>query len=240
MSRKSVRALGGAVLGVTALVIGAVASAGGASASSASPQYYTVKPACSAPKAGHASCFALRLVRSSKSTPGARTLSRSMRDAAGGPAGGYTPNQLAKAYGVNNTASTTQVVGIVDAFDDPTALADLNHFDSQYGLPHETSSSFKKFDQNGGTSYPSTDAGWAGEISLDLDAVRGLCHKCKIVLVEATTNSYTNFAAAEKQATKKGATIVSNSWGGAESSSATSTLKSAFDQPKTVILASTG
>ena len=38
------------------------------------------------------------------------------------------------------------------------------------------------------TSYPATDAGWATEISLDLDMVSAACPDCKILLVEANSS----------------------------------------------------
>jgi subtilase family serine protease len=161
-------------------------------------------------------------------------------NSAGGPAGGYTPAQLAKAYGVNAGGSTSITVGIVDAFDDPTAKADLNHFDAQYGLPAETSSSFKKVSQTGSTtSLPTVDTGWAGEITLDLDAVRGLCHKCKIVLVEANSSSFSDLSTAVNQAVAQGAKVISNSYGGAESGPS-STLEARYNHKGVVITASTG
>src|SRR5262249_27305001 len=66
---------------------------------------------------------------------------------ASGPAGGYSPAQLAKAYRVNAGARTRQTVAIVDAFNNPTVRADLNRFDSQYRLARETASSFKVVNQ---------------------------------------------------------------------------------------------
>ena len=84
----------------------------------------------------------------------------------------------AKAYAAIAAAATTQTVAIVDAFDDPNALADLNVFNvfnAQYALPAETATTFRKVAQDGSTTLPTPDAWWAGEIGLDLDAVRGLC-----------------------------------------------------------------
>ena len=40
--------------------------------------------------------------------------------------------------------------------------------------------------------YPRTNAGWATEISLDLDMVSAACPDCKILLVEAKSASFTN------------------------------------------------
>ncbi len=51
-------------------------------------------------------------------------------------------------------------------------------------------------DQNGGTKFPRANSGWAQEISLDLDMASAICPNCKILLVEATSNSFANLAAA--------------------------------------------
>ena len=75
---------------------------------------------------------------------------------------------------------------------------------SQYGLGACTTANgcFKKVDQNGGTSYPATDGGWAQEISLDVDMVSAVCPKCKIVLVEAKSSSFANLGTAENTAAR--------------------------------------
>jgi subtilase family serine protease len=79
------------------------------------------------------------------------------------------------------------------------------------------------------------------EQSLDVDTVRGLCEKCKIVVVEASSTSDADLATAENEAISQGATVVSNSYGSAESSSTVSTsFASAFNHPGIVQVASTG
>ena len=160
-----------------------------------------------------------------------------------GPSGGYTPAQLAKAYGVdvNAAASANQTVAIVDAFDDPTVKTDLATFDTNYGLPAETSTSFRVVNQTGGSTLPAANAGWAGEITLDVQAVRGLCHKCKILLVEANSNSFDDLAAAVNEAATLHANEISNSYGGAETGAGiTPTIAAAYNHPGIAIVASTG
>lgn len=209
-------------------------------ASAATTQYVKIVHLCKAARADHATCFALRKETVAKGTPGAVALTRPNTVYPTGPAGGYTPGDLAKAYGVNAGLATSQKVFIVDAYDDPNARADLNTFDAHYGLPAETATSFKKVAQNGSTTYPSANAGWAGEESLDLDAVRGICHACSITLVEANSNAFTDFAKAENEAVNLGANIISNSYGGAESGAIPTTVSSAYNHAKVVIVASTG
>ena len=49
---------------------------------------------------------------------------------------GYGPSQLQSAYNLpSSSAGSGQTVAIVDAYDDPTAEADLQVYRAQYGLP---------------------------------------------------------------------------------------------------------
>ena len=135
---------------VSALAIVAFVAPG--SAGAAGTTVWVAKPMCAAAAPGHRSCLGMRLVReraTSAEQSGVRA--RSARPAlADGPAGGYTPAQLAKAYGVNvnAAAASTQTVAIVDAFDDPSVKTDLAAFDALYGIPAETSSSFRVVNQD--------------------------------------------------------------------------------------------
>ena len=87
-----------------------------------------------------------------------------------------------------------------------------------------------------GGGVPASDAGWAQEISLDLDMVSAICPLCKIVLVEASSDSGNGLFVAENTAAMA-AGFISNSWGGSESSSDTSLDSSSFNHPGDVITA---
>ena len=132
---------------------------------------------------------------------------------------GLSPATIKSVYGysTSNTAGAGKVIAIVDAFDDPTAESDLAVFSSQFGLPPCTTANgcFTKVNQTGGTTYPRKDAGWALEISLDIQWAHAIAPGAHILLVEATTNSFANLLAAEDYA-RTHATYVSNSWGGSE------------------------
>jgi subtilase family serine protease len=132
---------------------------------------------------------------------------------------GYAPADLRAAYNLGTASGGAgQTIAIVDAFDDPNAEKDLAVYRSQFGLtPCSTANGcFRKVDQNGGTAYPRGDMGWAQEISLDLDMASAICPNCKILLVEAKTNSFANLATAVDRAATMGATVISNSYGGSE------------------------
>ncbi|MDT4938334.1 MAG: hypothetical protein QOG80_2005 [Pseudonocardiales bacterium] len=156
---------------------------------------------------------------------------------------GYGPSDLRGAYALTASGSAAQTVGIVDAYDDPNAETDLAAYRSQYGLPACTTANgcFLKVNQNGSTTgLPAANTGWAGEISLDLDMVSAICPNCHILLVEATSASMANLGTAVNRAVTMGAKFVSNSYGGAESSSVTSYDSSYFNHPGIVITASSG
>lgn len=195
---------------------------------------------CAPALPGYASCDAVRLEPGHGSVTGPSVLGCPVRLGIGnGPCSGYAPADLASAYGVSPAAATTQTVGIVDAYDDPSVLADLDHFDAYYSLPDETPSSFEVVNQSGASSpLPASDVGWAGEITLDVETVRGLCQACKIVLVEASSASDVDLAAAVNEAVALGATIVSNSYGGPEFAGDSSA--SAYSHAGVAILASSG
>lgn len=140
--------------------------------------------------------------------------------ASSGPRG-YVPANLRSAYNITSSGSSSVTIAIVDAYDDPNAESDLAVYRAQFGLSACTTANgcFRKIDQNGGTNYPRGDGGWAEEISLDLDMASAICPNCKILLVEASSNSFTNLFTAVDRAATEGARVISNSYGGSEFSS---------------------
>jgi hypothetical protein len=155
---------------------------------------------------------------------------------------GYGPTDLQSAYALPASAGAGATVAIIDAYDDPNAESDLATYRSQYGLPPCTTANgcFKKVDQNGGTSYPTADSGWAGEISLDVDMVSAVCPSCHILLVEANQPSMADLGTAVNRAVTMGAKYVSNSYGGGEDSTDPSSDASYFNHPGVAITVSSG
>jgi subtilase family serine protease len=159
---------------------------------------------------------------------------------------GYGPSDLQAAYGLTSAASAKgagETIAIVDAYDDPNAAADLAKYRSNYGLPACTVANgcFKKVSQTGSTtSLPTADAGWAEEISLDLDMASAVCPNCNILLVEAKTPTMANLGTAVNRAVTMGAKYVSNSYGGSESSSDATYDSTYFKHPGVAITVSAG
>jgi subtilase family serine protease len=154
----------------------------------------------------------------------ARCLSHVLADAGGTPHAtstptGQSPASIKTVYGFTTsaTAGAGKTIGIVDAFNDPTAESDLAVFNSQFGLPACTTANgcFQKVNQRGRTKFPPTDPGWALEISLDIQWAHAIAPGAKILLVEASTNSFSNLLTAEDYASSH-SQYVSNSWGASE------------------------
>ena len=155
---------------------------------------------------------------------------------------GFGPSSLQSAYALpSSTNGAGQTVGIVDAYDDPNAESDLGVYRAQYGLPPCTTANgcFTKYTQRGRQhGFPAENLGWAQESALDLDMASAMCPNCKIILVEANTNSFGNLAKAEDTAAAKGAHVISNSYGGGESGS--QPYEKSYNHAGVAITASTG
>jgi subtilase family serine protease len=151
--------------------------------------------------------------------------------------GGLNPADIQSAYKLTGAASTS-TVAVVDAYDDPTAEADLAVYRSTFGLPACTTANgcFRKVNQSGGSALPRKDAGWAAEISLDLDMVSATCPSCKILLVEANSNSFANLGTAVNYAAgQPGVAAISNSYSGSDTAQ-----NNNYNHPGIAITASTG
>ncbi len=236
---------------IAAVLLGSLLIAPAASASPprspAKTRYAQTRRACQSPTVRRASCFALvRVPVAASSAARAGALPYTVNDGASssGPAGGLTPQQIATAYGYTpSPGGVGQTVAIVDAYDDPQIEADLATFDSHYALPActEANGCFEKVGQTGSRSaLPAADtSGWSVEIALDVETVHSSCEKCKVLLVEANEPTYEDLAIAVNRAVAKGATEVSNSYGGPEAG-LHATERAAYNHPGVVITASTG
>lgn len=185
---------------------------------------------CADARPGYATCFAL--VRTD--TP--------ETDATKTKADGLGANDLAAAYELPKSGAEGITVAIVDAYDDPKVEAELAVYRKAFGLPACTSANgcFKKVNQNGKSTPPAADKGWAQEIALDVEMVSAGCPSCKILLVEANSESMSDLGAAQNTAAKLGAKVISNSWGGGESSSDARYDSAYFKHAGILITASSG
>jgi len=168
---------------------------------------------------------------------------------------GETPASLGCVYNlVSNPVSgcpingTTQVptggsgvIVIVDAYDYPSAAADLATFSTTFGLPQ---ANFSVQYASGRKPTNGCRSGWQGEEALDIEWAHAMAPNAQIVLMEASsaTNSalYTAVQAANAYiAAHGGKGEVSMSWGGSETSGETSS-DHYFTQSGVVYFASSG
>ena len=144
---------------------------------------------------------------------------------------GLPPSAIASVYSLSGLSPSSgagagQIIAIVDAFHDPNALSDLNTFNAQYGYAQlsactSLSQSGPCFLQSDPQGTPKVNSSWALEESLDIEWAHAEAPAAKIVLVEAASNSNANLFDAVVSAGSLGATQVSMSWGGSESSGET-------------------
>ena len=223
----------GFVAVVAAMTVPLIGPAGSLAKSTPVPAT-TVEAVCPAATPGTAECLALR--RTDTAAHPAAAVSPQT------PPPGLGPTDIQGAYALpSGSAGTGMTIAVVDAYDLPTAETDLAAYRSQYGLPACTAASgcFRKVDQNGGSSYPGPNAGWGLEIALDLEMVSAACPNCKILLVEATNETFANLIQAVDTAVSLGAVAVSNSYGGPEFSGETA-IDPHYNHPGVAITVATG
>lgn len=201
-----------------------------------SPAQVSSRPVCPGATPGHVMCGARALVLRSNGSlvrphvsrysalgrvrpASARGVPAVEPSGAAGPDPG-TPGYLQQAYDLaylSQTDAANDTVAIVDAFDDPTAEADLGVYRSTYGLGECSTNNgcFQKVGQDGSSSLPQTSGIWEQEITLDLDAVSAICPNCHILLVEANSDAFSDLEAAmaTAAATPGVKQIVASWWG---------------------------
>jgi subtilase family serine protease len=208
-----------------------------------SPTAAGVRRACAiTTRPGVMSCMAL-----------VRTDIRSRSQAAYGrraPKGdGYGPSALRNAYKLPSTTNGAgQTVAVVDAYNDPKAVANLATYRKAWGEPAcdtTTGAGCLSVVNQDGQASPlpkkAGSTGWATEESLDVDMVSAICPSCHIFLVEANSPSIGNLGTAVNSAVSVlGAGYVSNSYGAAESSAETGYDTSYYNHTGVAVTASAG
>jgi kumamolisin len=131
-------------------------------------------------------------------------------------------------------------IALVDAYDNPDAVTDINTYAAQWGLPTPT---FSVVFASG--HRPANNAGgWSLEEALDIEMAVATAPHAKIFLVEAATNSFADLYLAESVASNLVATngggTVSNSWSGGEYTGQQTDETKYFTTPGVVYFASTG
>ena len=171
-----------AVLCLT-LLLGASSVAWGAPVSPLPESDYTTRNVCSAPAPGYAGCLALELMPDTSAATAhthplgmTRSSPISSVSAAEGSYG-LRPQDLHDAYYPASTeppeapVSAPQTIALVDAYNDPSAQADLETYEKEFGLkkcPAAASSCFEQVNQRGGSGlpFPESEAARAEELAV--------------------------------------------------------------------------
>jgi len=140
-----------------------------------------------------------------------------------------------------NPTGGSGVIVIVDAYDYPSAAADLSTFSSTFGLPQ---ANFTVQYASGRKPSNGCSSGWQGEESLDIEWAHAMAPNAQIVLMEASSASNSALYQAVQKANSYiaahgGKGEVSMSWGGSETRTETSS-DSNFKQTGVVYFASSG
>ncbi|HEX3588194.1 MAG TPA: peptidase S8 [Pseudonocardiaceae bacterium] len=172
---------------------------------------------------------------------------------------GLGPADLAAAYSLPATSTSTTTIAIIDAGVDATLASDLATYRSTYGLPACTvASGCLKLENFDGAAQPAPQRTRAGEqeeeeiaveTSLDMDMASAACASCHLLEISVpvaagfsdTTTSTGEFAQATATAAAVGAKVVSISYGYSENNTNTSgTQLAEMNQPGVAITVSTG
>ncbi|AMM22013.1 hypothetical protein AX769_20010 [Frondihabitans sp. PAMC 28766] len=131
---------------------------------------------------------------------------------------GYTPKQIRQAYGQSATAGAGQTVAIIDAYDSPTTVTDVNTYSRSKGEPLLTSTQYRDvsvsksaFTDEASCGYPS---GWQVEQTLDVEAVHAIAPSAGILYAGAGDCGAGTDLALSTILDQGLANVVSNSYGG--------------------------
>ena len=147
----------------------------------------------------------------------------------------YDPYQMRHAYNIDTLISAGftgkgKTIVIVDAFQSPNIVGQLNFYNSFYGLPglnglggpaEPSLGTFTQIAPDGLTAFDPTDdnmVGWAEEISLDVLWAHAIAPGANIVLVLSKTNDDADILSATQYAVDHNlGNVISQSFGENES-----------------------
>jgi subtilase family serine protease len=132
---------------------------------------------------------------------------------------GYVPSQLRDVYGVTTRGTTGAGVrvAIIDAYASPTMAADANRYATLHGdrafAPGQYTETYDSSHWNDQDACAGP-AGWAGEESLDVEAVHGLAPDAQLHYYGANSCNDIDFLTILRHLVDThGADLVSDSWG---------------------------
>lgn len=147
---------------------------------------------------------------------------------------GLSPRELYDYYNFpSGYTGVGKTIAIVDAYNYPTAQADLRKFSIEFSLPEPNMQIYYP------QGIPEVNASWSLEAALDLQWSHAMAPCARIMLVLAADDSYENLFDAVDFAVSNGADIVSMSWGAPEYSGEVE-FESTFRNRNAIFVASAG
>ncbi|MGI9006673.1 MAG: S53 family peptidase [Streptosporangiaceae bacterium] len=176
----------------------------------------TLRPACGPVPSGYERCLVVFRPEYSVN----RAIAAARTGLAVTPKG-WGPRQLERAYKLPVNRRSHQLVAVSIAYDTPRLAHYLAVYRQHYGLPPCTvrSGCLRTVNQKGKASPlpPSgVGSGWDLEATLDVSMISAACPHCKILVVEADDSGVANLATTEDTAARRGAQVISNSYGARE------------------------
>jgi hypothetical protein len=235
-----------AVSAVAAVAAGAAGAAGaGAAGPAAGPgdagrngpaTAGSPRAACPAVPAGQVRCFSIF-------TP-QPAVNRALAAGQAVVLPGWGARDIQSAYKLPSGRNPRQTVAVVEAFNSPNLPSDLAKYREKYGLGGcGTAGGCLRIVNQHGTARPLPQSGvlsgWDLEAAADVEMVSAACPHCRILVVEASTPSDSDIAAAENTAARLGASVISNSFGERETGQSMLAAK-AFNHPGHTIVVSSG
>ena len=150
---------------------------------------------------------------------------------------GYAGAQLQGLYGMTGAIGSGNdgrgvTVGVIDAYASPTILQDANTYSAAHGLP-SLNGHFRQVVAPGTYNRPENPRqdpqGWAGEETLDVEAVHTMAPGADITYIGAPNNYRDLDAIMNKVVDKHLADIVTNSYGYGGEALPTGTIKPSLD-----------
>ncbi len=202
-------------------------------------------------------CVALvMLLTSAVALPGPAAAATALRAApsvsGGGPTAhaaaglrGLNPNQIRSAYALPARGARGQTIAIISAYDDPYVERDLRAYNQRFGLPACTlrNGCLRKLNDSGKSApLPPTDLSggmWITESAVGTELAHGLCQSCRILLVEASSDSVGPFSKAVKAAAIAGAGVIVTTFTPPETPDETFVAGN-YDSPRSAIVAAVG
>ncbi|TMK38603.1 MAG: serine protease [Actinobacteria bacterium] len=152
---------------------------------------------------------------------------------------GYTPQQVQGAYGIAPAVAAGldgrgQTVAVIDAYSSSTIQQDVDTYSDRHGLPHASLQQVRSAVASSTPQVPGTQVdpqGWAGEETLDIEAVHAMAPGARIVYEggDSSLNVSLTQALNDVVANHR-AQIVTNSYGSAGDVNQQSDLDPIFAQ----------